>query len=142
MIFDDDTVAAAMQIGFGVVEAALIDRFHRLAVVARRAGQRCQMDDADHDLRPAEEREKCIAGRLADRLLGGCHRLSASIVFMSFNSSTRLGQASSVPGRPTTKAAAATASRADCASVHPFVRHPARHPQRRRQHRWYRPRPP
>ena len=67
MILDDHAVAAAIEIGARIVEAALIDRLDRLAVIARRAGKRREVDDADDHLGAAEELDERVAARLTDR---------------------------------------------------------------------------
>src|SRR5439155_9763710 len=123
-------IAAAMQIGFGVVEATLIDGLDRFAIVTRRTWQRCQMNNADHHLASAEDRLQCVIRHLADRFGGFCHAVSASVVSMSSFISRLSGQEPSVPARPTEMAAARTAIRAAAARSMPAARQPARQPQK------------
>ena len=70
MVLDDDAVAPALEIGAGVAEPAVVDGLDAAAVVARRARQRLEVDDADERLGPAEDRRDGVAGRPRDRRLG------------------------------------------------------------------------
>ena len=61
MIFDDHAVASAIEIGSRIVEPSLIDRLHRLAIIARRARKRRKVNDADHHLGATEKLDERVA---------------------------------------------------------------------------------
>ena len=79
MILDDHAIAAAMKIGARIVEAALVDILDWFAIVARRAGERGKVDDADNHLGPPEYGKDRITGALANGLRDVAHNGSISI---------------------------------------------------------------
>ncbi len=66
MILDDHAVASAIEIGSRIVESSLIDRLHRLAVIARCSRKRREVNDADHHLGATEKLDERVAARLTD----------------------------------------------------------------------------
>ena len=76
MVLDDYAVASAIEIAAGIIEPSLINRLHSLAVIARRARKRREVNDADHHLGAAEKLNERVAARLTDRTRGLGHESS------------------------------------------------------------------